>query len=119
MYYFAYGVVALNYSKNPLYRNMKLISSEAWVYGRLYDTGLGFPAMTEGESKVHGKLLQIDEEQLSALASLAANFDELNEPFRFTLHSLPVYTPLSAYEALVFVYEDAEGLPPIEDGIWR
>lgn len=120
MYYFSYARTALAPQQNPVFRNLTLVSELAWVKGQLYDTGAGFPAMTTvGESKVIGKLFEINEDDLSALATLARQFDEINEPYRFVLTPVTAHTSSSSVPALTFAYDDTAGLAPIAEGIWR
>jgi gamma-glutamylcyclotransferase (GGCT)/AIG2-like uncharacterized protein YtfP len=114
MHFFSYGLVADQYKSNAiLTRGIIVVSKEVWVKGELYDTGLGFPAMTAGENKVEGILFEIDELALKTVFGLAKNFDKLNPSYVFELTPLMVYTAKISYEGHAFMYRDAQGLTKI------
>ncbi|KEQ25010.1 gamma-glutamylcyclotransferase family protein [Paenibacillus tyrfis] len=116
---FVYGVVSLNHKDNPfISRHSLLLSDEAWVRGVLYDTGLGFPALTSGEDKVSGKLLAMGDVAFETVSELASNFNGMNPPYRFELKSVQVFVGAVTYEALAYMYASGHGLTRIESGIW-
>jgi gamma-glutamylcyclotransferase (GGCT)/AIG2-like uncharacterized protein YtfP len=120
MHFFGYGVEAAERTENVLItRGLALISDIAWVKGTLYDTGLGFPALAPGEESVYGKLYDVEEETLHTINALANRFNEINPPYRFVLHHVPVSTPKGDFEALTFRYESGKGLEKILSGVWK
>ncbi|TXK85306.1 gamma-glutamylcyclotransferase [Paenibacillus sp. N3.4] len=117
MYLFTYGTMALN---NPLVaKDLKLISSDCWVRGILCDTGLGFPALVEGENKVRGKLVLIESEDvLKVILGIADSLNDLNPSHVFSLKPITVHTDNSSYEAEAFMYNHSNGLETIDSGTW-
>jgi gamma-glutamylcyclotransferase (GGCT)/AIG2-like uncharacterized protein YtfP len=121
MNFFAYGSIVLNYKNNPLFiRDMVVIAEQAWVKGVLYDTGLGFPALTLGEERVQGKLFEVNHGLIETLKGIAAQYDELNPPYQYVLKPIEVYSDQAEcmHHAWAFVYEQIHGLSKIERGVW-
>jgi gamma-glutamylcyclotransferase (GGCT)/AIG2-like uncharacterized protein YtfP len=118
MLYFAYGIIAYG-KENPFFsRNVEILTDNAWVKGVLYDTGLGFPALTSGNEIIKGKLIRMDEHTLETLLGMAKQYDDLNEPYTFKLKSVITYTDSGVNDAVTLMYETAEGLARIDDGSW-
>ncbi|MBM7652778.1 gamma-glutamylcyclotransferase family protein [Neobacillus cucumis] len=71
IYVFVYGTLRLNESNHYLLKEATLIARQAWTNGRLFDTGLGYPAMKESMNDiVYGELYLVSEEQLHRLDEL-------------------------------------------------
>jgi gamma-glutamylcyclotransferase (GGCT)/AIG2-like uncharacterized protein YtfP len=118
MLYFAYGIIAYG-KENPFFsRNTEILTDKAWVKGVLYDTGLGFPALTSGDGIIKGKLIRMDESTLETLLGMAKQYDELNPPYTFQLKPVITYTESGANDAFALMYETAEGLKRIDEGSW-
>jgi gamma-glutamylcyclotransferase (GGCT)/AIG2-like uncharacterized protein YtfP len=119
MIYFAYGIIAAYGKDNPFFfRNTEIVSDNAWVKGVLYDTGLGFPALTEGEDIVKGKLILIDKATLDTLTGMAKQYDGLNPPYRFLQKIVTAHSASGAVEAVTFIYENGDGLFRLDEGAW-
>jgi gamma-glutamylcyclotransferase (GGCT)/AIG2-like uncharacterized protein YtfP len=117
--YFAYGIIAAYGKDNPFFsRNSEIVSNDAWVKGVLYDTGLGFPAMTVGEDIVKGKLILIDEATLVTLTGMAKQLDGLNPPYSFLQKTVTAYSASGATDAVTFIYENGDGLFRLDEGVW-
>ena len=57
---FVYGTLKKGFSNhNRILAGYDIKISPVWTYGELYDLGY-FPAMTEGENKVYGELIEFD-----------------------------------------------------------
>jgi gamma-glutamylcyclotransferase (GGCT)/AIG2-like uncharacterized protein YtfP len=118
MIYFAYGLVP-SAKENPFFsRNIEILAGYAWIKGILYDTGLGFPALTTGDETVYGMLVRMDEHTLETLLGIAKRYDSLNPPYTFKLKEVTVYSEVGASEALALMYESADGLTKIAHGSW-
>ncbi len=116
---FVYGIVSLSHKDNPfISRHSRLLSGEAWVRGVLYDTGLGFPALTSGEDKVSGKLLAMGDIAFESVRELASNFNRMNPPYRFELKPVQVFAGAVTYDAFAYMYASGDGLTRVESGIW-
>lgn len=70
-YVFVYGTLRKNESNHNLLKEATLIARQAWTNGRLFDTGLGYPALKESmNDKVYGEVYLVSEEQLFRLDEL-------------------------------------------------
>ncbi|MEH7085970.1 gamma-glutamylcyclotransferase family protein [Neobacillus drentensis] len=71
IYVFVYGTLRKNESNHYLMKGATLIAGQAWANGRLFDTGVGYPALKESMcDKVYGELYLVSEEQLLRLDEL-------------------------------------------------
>jgi len=123
---FVYGTLRRHEANAHLLDKALRIAEQAWVYGTLYDTGDGYPALVPAEpgadkcSKVYGELYRVTKRQLDILDELegyeAGGNDNLYERVVET-----VYTDGGAYEAYTYVFpsERAHGLQPIAWGDWK
>jgi gamma-glutamylcyclotransferase (GGCT)/AIG2-like uncharacterized protein YtfP len=120
---FVYGTLCKNESNHHLLENADSITDQAWTFGELYDTCLGYPALIEGfNNKVYGELYKVNDEIL-------ANLDGLTE---YCEHDLPVaqeyqrmeqeiYTDQGIYLAYVYIYNRSisEAMRRIPNGDWK
>lgn len=118
MYLFIYGVLVQSPVKTLSYFS-EIAAEKAWVYGDLYDTGKGFPAMTYGKGRVWGKLLKVEEEDLSVILHFARQHDELNPPYVFSKKPVKAYGEAETYDAHTFLYVTCKGLTPVPDDSWE
>jgi gamma-glutamylcyclotransferase (GGCT)/AIG2-like uncharacterized protein YtfP len=58
---FVYGTLKKGFANHDrIFAGCNIKITPAWTYGELYDLGY-FPAMTEGNNKVHGELIEFDD----------------------------------------------------------
>jgi gamma-glutamylcyclotransferase (GGCT)/AIG2-like uncharacterized protein YtfP len=71
---FVYGTLKPGEANYQKYCAGKVVeATEAYTWGQLYNLSVGYPAMTEGNSKVKGVLLTFDN------AAILKNLDELED----------------------------------------
>jgi SLAP domain-containing protein len=109
---FVYGTLRNNESNHHLLSNAECLFERCWTYGKLYDTGLGYPTMVELQNgaddgevkpKISGEIYRVTAIELEKLnelegysaQSIAANlYDRIRQP---------IYTDQGVIEALVYV----------------
>lgn len=120
IFVFVYGTLRRHESNHLLLAETHLISYQAKTRGKLFDTGFGFPAMTEDEGNVYGELYEINQEQLHQLDRLEGYRADrkTNHYDRVTKH---IVTDRGEFEAFVYVYskEKASDMKFIESGDWK
>jgi gamma-glutamylcyclotransferase (GGCT)/AIG2-like uncharacterized protein YtfP/cation transport regulator ChaC len=68
---FVYGTLRRHERNHHLLKEAELSAEQAWTAGKLYDTGLGYPALKESnEDVVYGELYFVSEKQLHRLDEL-------------------------------------------------
>jgi gamma-glutamylcyclotransferase (GGCT)/AIG2-like uncharacterized protein YtfP/cation transport regulator ChaC len=68
---FVYGTLRRHERNHYLLEGAKLVAEQAWTNGKLYDTGMGYPALQESRANVvYGELYLVSEEQLRRLDEL-------------------------------------------------
>ncbi|MEW9111236.1 MAG: gamma-glutamylcyclotransferase [Cytobacillus gottheilii] len=69
---FVYGTLRKHEQNHFLLDDSRCLAQQAWVYGELFDTGLGYPTMKGShlENKVYGELYEINPEQFKELDEL-------------------------------------------------
>jgi len=124
---FVYGTLRKGEDNHHLLAGSERIAVQCYMEGNLYDTKLGYPAMTLAPGKkVYGELYSVSEAKLRQLDELEDYYgeDRNNEYWRVVR---PVYTDtdtdtdMSARSAFVYIYlnEQAEGLDLIPLGDWK
>ncbi|MBE7122466.1 gamma-glutamylcyclotransferase [Bacillus cereus] len=116
---FVYGTLRQGQTNAHYMQGATCIAEEAWVYGKLFDTNEGYPAMIcSNEEKVYGEVYEVDDEVLQKL-------DELEEYTGNTDTDLydritqTVYFADKEMHAYVYVAQDKEILKKIIDsGDW-
>lgn len=117
---FVYGTLRKHEKYHHLLEKGKCEAEQAWVYGELFDTGLGYPVMKESStSKVYGELYEIDEEVLRELDRLE-DFQPGKTNNLYNRIETKVYTDTNTYSAFAYI-ENQSGLAkePIKDGDWK
>ncbi|RWS44804.1 gamma-glutamylcyclotransferase [Bacillus mycoides] len=116
---FVYGTLRKGQTNAHYMQGATCIAEEAWVYGKLFDTNEGYPAMIcLSEEKVYGEVYEVDDEVLQKLDELeeytgnAENdlYDRITQTVYFADKEIHVY---------VYVAQDKEILKKIIDsGDW-
>lgn len=118
-YVFVYGTLRKGETNAHFLRGATCIESEAWVYGSLFDTNEGYPAMDlSNDQKVFGEVYEVNDVMLQAL-------DELEEYRRNPKEDLydrsiqTIYAKERTIEAYVYTAQRKELLQiPIAHGDW-
>ncbi len=123
---FVYGTLRKGEYYSHYLKGNKCVSEQAWVRGRLYDTGYHYPAMVlvdeEGSSEfVYGELYEVDRKTLARLDELEGYRDggTDNDYDRITTE---VWTDRGKVEALVYVADRGRAdflKSVIEGGDWK
>lgn len=100
---FFYGTLRKNEKNSERLKGAVCLAEQAWVYGELFDTGLGYPVMKKSsERKVYGELYEIG-------ADILKELDELEgyEPSRlnnlYDRVEVEVYTDTESEAAFVYI----------------
>jgi len=87
----------------------------AWTRGTLYDTGMGFPALTrEGATRIPGELLVVDDEGFASMDTLEGY------PRLYRREEIDVFTDHGRGRAWVYIMNSLpRSATVIECGDWR
>jgi gamma-glutamylcyclotransferase (GGCT)/AIG2-like uncharacterized protein YtfP/cation transport regulator ChaC len=70
-YVFVYGTLRRHGRNHYLLKEAELVAEQAWTEGKLFDTGLGYPALQQSSCDVvYGELYLVTEKQLGRLDEL-------------------------------------------------
>lgn len=97
------------------------MARQSWVYGQLYDTGYGFPAMIQGYSeRVYGELYEITDDVLGHIDVLEG-YEGPNQNNHYDRIEQTVYTDQGQHLAYTYVYsyEQTSLLEKIILGDWK
>lgn len=123
---FVYGTLRRHEANAHLLAGAEKMAEQAWVFGTLYDTGHGYPALvlagpeSHRRTKVFGELYRVTLQQLAALDELEG-YREGEEDNLYDRVTETVYTDKGTYDAYVYVFpaHRAAGLQPILWGDWK
>jgi len=80
---FVYGSLKFGENNhNRIFSGYDIKVRPAWTYGKLYDLGY-FPAMTEGENKVYGELIEFDDIEILRKIDYLEGYRGENSNFNF------------------------------------
>ncbi|UOQ49905.1 gamma-glutamylcyclotransferase [Gracilibacillus caseinilyticus] len=118
---FVYGTLRKHQSNASFIKSTALVASQTWTLGRLYDVGVGYPAMVKDpEQKVYGELYKVDHNTLREMDLLEGyhgqGLDNLYERGQQT-----IYMDIGEVEACVYTFreEQTTGLREIKSGDWK
>ncbi|WP_174733087.1 gamma-glutamylcyclotransferase [Mesobacillus harenae] len=117
---FVYGTLRKHEKNHSLLENTKCLAEQAWIYGELYDTGLGYPAMKASlHHKTYGEVFEVDKQNLGLLDELEDYIPNRNSNlYERVLQT--IYTDSGEMEAEVYVTDRNELLgEPILHGDWK
>lgn len=119
-YVFVYGSLRQHESNYHLLDGAKLVVEQAYVYGELWDTGFGYPAVVlSGQTKVYGEVYQVSEEQLHILDQLEG-YNGPGQSNHYERIEQTVYTDHQSLTAQMYVYvERPENDTHIPSGDWK
>lgn len=106
---FVYGTLRKQEHNHHFLADAKCIECECWTYGKLYDTGYGYPAMVKDQSeKVYGELYKINEDQLKGLNQLEGYIGDGHKNNLYDRVTQEVYTRNSSVQAFVYIYASSK-----------
>ena len=113
---FVYGTLRKHAKNHSLIQNEKLIASQAWATGELYDSEKGYPFfICEGTSRVYGEVYELSSDKFSKIDELAS------EQNHYTRVEIAVHTDhLGDIEVYTYVNkkEQVTGSSPLRYGDW-
>jgi gamma-glutamylcyclotransferase (GGCT)/AIG2-like uncharacterized protein YtfP len=121
VYVFVYGTLRKNEPNHSLLSSARMMSRQSWMYGALYDTGLGYPVMLRSsEERVYGECYYVSEKQLHALDELEGYKGEGEENL-YTREIHLVHTDSGVIEAYVYINSsfNIHSLKKIPHGDWK
>ena len=119
MLLFVYGTLKTGGKYHSYLEEASLKAEQAIASGSLYDTGVGYPAMSlEGTDKIHGEVYEIPEVLWPALDFLEdCTGDEVTDLYEKSL--IPVEVNGEVLEAIVYLAKDKSLLKEkISSGVW-
>ncbi|MFA9560111.1 gamma-glutamylcyclotransferase [Evansella sp. AB-rgal1] len=100
---FVYGTLRKHEYNHSLLEDSKLLISQASINGTLYDTGMGYPMITDQEIGVtYGEVYEINEKVLEKLDELEG-YDESRKENLYIRKKKEIYTDEGVLEAFVYV----------------
>ena len=119
MLLFVYGTLKTGGKYHFYLEEASLRAEQAIAAGSLYDTGLGYPAMSlEGTDKIHGEVYEIPEVLWPAIDFLEdCTGDEITDLYEKSMISVDVSGEV--LEATVYLAKDKSLLKEkISNGVW-
>ncbi len=103
---FVYGTLRRFQSNSHLLDDAKVVASQCWTGGLLYDSSYGYPVMIQSDKgKVYGELYQINKEQLKMVDAL----EDYKGPGQDNLYERmqqPVFSDTGTRMAFVYVFSN-------------
>ena len=100
---FVYGTLRKGEVNNSLLKNAACMAEQCWTNGLLYDTGYGYPAMTQSpSSRIYGELYSVTEEELEKLDQLEGYQEGRNDNLYVRIQQR-VYTDKGVYRAFLYI----------------
>ncbi|MFD0710499.1 gamma-glutamylcyclotransferase [Paenibacillus sp. GCM10027626] len=118
---FVYGSLRKDEDNFGFLADAEQLADYCYVEGILYDTGLGYPAMTLAHgSKVYGELYRVTPDTLRQLDELE-DYHGAEQDNDYLRVVETVYMDEGRAKAFVYVYPDekAKGLKRVQSGDWR
>lgn len=121
-YVFVYGTLRRQEPNHYLLKNAALLAEHAWTNGRLYDTGLGYPAVKESATdKVYGEIYTVTDAELDRLDELEG-YEPFGENNLYIRKRQIVFHDTGSMEAFIYIIaEQNESLLKkyIPSGDWK
>jgi gamma-glutamylcyclotransferase (GGCT)/AIG2-like uncharacterized protein YtfP/cation transport regulator ChaC len=117
---FVYGTLRKHEENHYLLETSRCLAEQAWVYGELYDTGLGYPSMKASTyQKVYGELYEVHLDQFKDLDELEdyipGRKDNLYDRVEQDIH-----TDTGSFSGFVYISNRDDLLAkPILHGDWK
>ncbi len=116
---FVYGTLRKGEANAQLLKSATCITEQCWTHGLLYDTGYGYPAMTQATvSRIYGELYSVTEEVLVRLDELEGYVEGRNDNIYERIEQT-VYTDEGRITAYVYTASNVNLLKKkIPNGDW-
>ena len=120
---FVYGSLKFGENNhNRIFSDYDIKITSAWTYGELYDLGY-FPALTEGNNKVYGELIEFDDLEILRKIDYLEGHRGENSIFNFyDRRGIQIFTDKNEVKAWVYFLNkskiiDSDG-ELITSGVW-
>ena len=120
---FVYGTLKFGeINHNRIFSGYDIKITPAWTYGKLYDLGY-FPALTDGNNKVYGELIEFDNPEILQRVDYLEGFRGDNHPHNYyERRMVDVFVGGNKVKAWVYVLSDEQVKRYdgniINNGIW-
>ncbi|WP_016949585.1 gamma-glutamylcyclotransferase [Anabaena sp. PCC 7108] len=103
---FVYGTLKPGEANYHLCKNYVLKAKKAIAYGQLFTLPMGYPAMTQGESKVSGYLLSFTDSTLLTVLDDLEDYQPTRKTSDnlYNRQSIEIFEPTGLYLGLAWVY---------------
>jgi gamma-glutamylcyclotransferase (GGCT)/AIG2-like uncharacterized protein YtfP len=119
-YVFVYGTLRKGESNHHLLEKAERVAEQCWTYGEMYDTGHGYPAISQSNnSLIYGELYCVSDEELKHLDVLE-DYVEGGTDNLYNRNKQTIHTDTRTMEAFVYIANDYQLLQtPITSGDWK
>ena len=106
---FTYGTLKRGFQNHHrIFGGYDIKITPAWVYGKLYDLGC-FPALTDGNNKVYGELIEFDNPAILKRVDYLEGFKGKNHPHNYyERREVVVFVGSDTVNAWVYVLSDEQ-----------
>ena len=106
---FTYGTLKRGFQNHHrIFGGYDIKITPAWTYGKLYDLGY-FPALTEGNNKVYGELIEFDNLEILRRVDYLEGFRCVNHPHNYyERRMVEVFVNNKTVKAWVYVLSDEQ-----------
>lgn len=118
---FVYGTLRMHERNHHLLNGSRCLAKQSWTFGKLYDTGYGFPAIVQDPNEcVYGELYEVSDDVMGHIDVLEGYRGE-NQNNHYDRIQHTVYTDQSQHQAYVYVYssQQTNSFREISLGDWK
>lgn len=117
---FVYGTLRQGERNHYLIDSAKLVTRQAWLKGKLIDTGKDYPALLLGSNdRVYGEIYEVNNELLKTLDELEG-FTGQGKKNHYERCEQVISSDLGEFKALVYFYpKEVSDSPVVPFGDWR
>ena len=119
---FVYGTLLEGEYNHGRLADSKKVADQVWVYGELFDTHCGYPALYTGnDDKVSGELYEVSPAVMKQIDELEGYFGPFDSGNLYDKVEVEVHVGQHTYKALTYVYAQpkTKKLQKIDSGDWR
>ena len=120
---FTYGTLKRGFQNHHrIFGGYDIKITPAWTYGKLYDLGC-FPALTQGNNKVYGELIEFDNLEILNRVDYLEGFRCVNHPHNYyERREVDVFVGDDTVKAWVYVLNENQvkryGGNRLNTGVW-
>jgi gamma-glutamylcyclotransferase (GGCT)/AIG2-like uncharacterized protein YtfP len=112
---FVYGTLRMDGQYHDFLSDATLVLKQCYLYGRMFDTGSGYPAITlEPHYRIYGELYEVNNDTLALLDQLE-DYESLGKDNLYNRVIQKVYVGGKAYQAFVYVYASVQACTQFDE----